>query len=258
MGLGWRLHCLEKYVVFRGLMVLQRPCPCLNFFHKVFSWRCFCQKKTCPGDPAFQQESGCQFPCPVFCCLQDSKAMRELAAWHLLPPTGVCPWVPQLPLLTLLHAIRNLLTTGFWCHSLLSPEMPLNPCMAARPPSMHQTYLISCSLQPGIFCVSENCCHVVAVAVFYIPRLGAKNEVKGQCVCIGLAETEKNGGYWWNKEVLINILLRSSCLRSNVKKHICRWPSGCLQLPKNIMGRCLSLYATVTLRVRLPVNKSRM
>lgn len=178
--------------------------------------------------------------------------MRELAAWHLLPPTEVCLWAPQLPLLTLLHAIRNLLTTGFWCHSLLNPEMPLNPCMAARTPSMHQAYLISGSLQPGIFCVSENCCHVVAVAVFYIPRLGAKNEVKGQCVCIGLAETEKNGGYWWNKEVLINILLRSSCLRNNVKKHICRWPSGCLQLPKKHNGEMLESLCNCDIKGEAP------
>lgn len=147
---------------------MQWSCPCLIFFHKMFSRRCFWQKTTL-GDPVFQQESGCQFSCPVFYCLQDSKAMRELAARHLLPPTEVCLWVPQLPLLTLLHAIRNLLTTDLWCsfHSLLNPEISLNPCMAASASSASRTaYLISYWLQPGIISVSENCCHIVAVAIF--------------------------------------------------------------------------------------------
>lgn len=261
MGLGERRlqyleKYLEKYVLFRGLIVLQRSCPWLHFFHTMFFWRCFCQKNT-PGGPAFQQRSGCQFLCPVFCCLQDIKAVRELAAWHLLPPTEVPHSVPQLPLLTLLHAIRNLLTTDFWCscHSLLNPGMSLHLCMAAsasRTSSMHQAYLISCWLRPGITwkllpCSSSSC--------FYIPRLGANNEIKGKCDCTGMAETEKNGSNWWNKEVLINILLRSSCLRTSVERHVCKWPSGC---QKNIMRRYLSLYATVTIKVGLPVNKSRM
>lgn len=177
MGLGERrLQYLEKYVVFRGLTVLQRSRPRLYFFHKMFSWRCFCQKTT-PGDPAFQQESGCQFSCPVFCCLQDSKARRELATWHLLPATEVCLSVPQLPLLTLLYAIRNLLSMDFWCsyHSLLNPGMSLNQCMAAsalRTSALHPNYLISCWLQPGIICISENCSYVVAVVIFTFLDLG--------------------------------------------------------------------------------------
>lgn len=162
MGLGWRLQCPKKYVVFRGLTVLQRSCPCLKFFHKLKD----VPAKNHSRRSCLSTGEWLPVPWPVFCHLQDSKVTRELAAWHCLPPTEVCLWVPQLPLLTLLHAIGNLLTTDLWrsCCSLLSPEISLNPRMAAS--ASRTAHLISCWLQPGIICVPENCCHIVAVAAF--------------------------------------------------------------------------------------------
>lgn len=93
---------------------------------------------------------------------------------------------------------------------------------------------------------------------FYILGSDASNDVKGWCVFIGIAETEKNRSYWWSKEVLINVLIRSSCWITNVEKCICRWPSYCLLTAENQNDEILeSLSICDTINLGVPGNKSR-
>lgn len=228
MDLGWRLQCLKKYVLFRGLTVLQRSCPCLKFFHKLkdvpakktlqeilpFNRRVAASSLACFLSSARQQgnEGTCSLTLPA------SHWGVPLSAPAPTPDSAACHWKSahhgSLTLMPQPAEPWNITKSTYGSKCI--KDSTFNFLLAA---AWH--YLCSWKLLPH----SSSSC-------FYIPRPGANNEVKGQRACMGTAETEKNGSHWWSKEVLINILLRSSCLRTNVERHICRWLSSCLQLPK--------------------------